>query len=198
MDGFGTASSSTSKLAKRSEACSILFKTISAQLRYPPNSQLNIKSNNSRTSGNEERFVVTQCHTTLRKHVRGKLLVNGPRPEVGTYHLLMALPMLVGGAECGPSTPLQGLSKAFHQDRGIQQVKFQKYPNFARVDPMISGFLWCWSKRFIQRRMYIASCLYSAMSILSRSFEHNQKLCLVIKIHLASLTVVLNPLSRPS
>ena len=35
----------------------------------------------------------------------------------------MALPMLVGGgAECGPSNPLQGLSKRFDQDRGIQQV----------------------------------------------------------------------------
>jgi hypothetical protein len=35
----------------------------------------------------------------------------------------MALPMLVGGgAECGPSNPLQGLSKRFDQDRGLQQV----------------------------------------------------------------------------
>lgn len=35
----------------------------------------------------------------------------------------MALPMLVGGgAECGPSNPLQGLSKRFDQDRGVQQV----------------------------------------------------------------------------
>ena len=35
----------------------------------------------------------------------------------------MALPMLVGGgAECGPSNPLQDLSKRFDQDRGIQQV----------------------------------------------------------------------------
>jgi peroxin-5 len=35
----------------------------------------------------------------------------------------MALPMLVsGGAECGPSNPLQGLSKRFDQDKGIQQV----------------------------------------------------------------------------
>lgn len=34
----------------------------------------------------------------------------------------MALPMLVGGAECGPSNPLQALSKRFDQDKGIQQV----------------------------------------------------------------------------
>lgn len=33
----------------------------------------------------------------------------------------MALPMLVGGADCGPSNPLQGLSKRFDQDRGLQQ-----------------------------------------------------------------------------
>ncbi|KAF8200672.1 hypothetical protein BJ912DRAFT_1122391 [Pholiota molesta] len=37
----------------------------------------------------------------------------------------MALPMLVGsGAECGPSNPLQGLSKRFDQDRGLQQDHF--------------------------------------------------------------------------
>ncbi|KAH9485130.1 Peroxisomal targeting signal receptor [Psilocybe cubensis] len=37
----------------------------------------------------------------------------------------MALPMLVGGgAECGPSNPLQNLSKRFEQDRGIQQDHF--------------------------------------------------------------------------
>lgn len=30
--------------------------------------------------------------------------------------------MLVGGAECGPSNPLQGLSKRFDSDRGLQQV----------------------------------------------------------------------------
>ena len=35
----------------------------------------------------------------------------------------MALPMLVGGAECGPSNPLQNLSKTFDQDRSIQQVR---------------------------------------------------------------------------
>lgn len=40
----------------------------------------------------------------------------------------MALPMLVGGAECGPSNPLQNLSKKFDQDRGIQQVELlQRY-----------------------------------------------------------------------
>ncbi|KAF9075428.1 hypothetical protein BDP27DRAFT_1315002 [Rhodocollybia butyracea] len=36
----------------------------------------------------------------------------------------MALPMLVGGAECGPSNPLQGLSKRFDNDRGLQQDYF--------------------------------------------------------------------------
>ena len=35
----------------------------------------------------------------------------------------MALPMLVGGVDCGPSNPLQNLSKRFDQDRGIQQVR---------------------------------------------------------------------------
>lgn len=35
----------------------------------------------------------------------------------------MSLSMLVGGgAECGPSNPLQSLSKRFDQDRGAQQV----------------------------------------------------------------------------
>lgn len=35
----------------------------------------------------------------------------------------MALPMLMnGGAECGPSNPLQGLSKQFDQDRSAAQV----------------------------------------------------------------------------
>ncbi|KIK44889.1 hypothetical protein CY34DRAFT_590141 [Suillus luteus UH-Slu-Lm8-n1] len=33
----------------------------------------------------------------------------------------MSLAMLVGGAECGPSNPLQSLSKRFDQDRGAQQ-----------------------------------------------------------------------------
>ncbi|KAH7929837.1 TPR-like protein [Leucogyrophana mollusca] len=33
----------------------------------------------------------------------------------------MSLSMLVGGADCGPSNPLQNLSKRFDQDRGIQQ-----------------------------------------------------------------------------
>ncbi|KAF9454044.1 TPR-like protein [Macrolepiota fuliginosa MF-IS2] len=37
----------------------------------------------------------------------------------------MSLPMLfAGGAECGPSNPLQGLSKRFDQDRGAQQDHF--------------------------------------------------------------------------
>ncbi|KAJ6625453.1 hypothetical protein B0H10DRAFT_2001373 [Mycena sp. CBHHK59/15] len=36
----------------------------------------------------------------------------------------MALPMLVSGADCGPSNPLQGLSKRFDHDRGLQQDHF--------------------------------------------------------------------------
>ncbi|KIL65954.1 hypothetical protein M378DRAFT_76152 [Amanita muscaria Koide BX008] len=36
----------------------------------------------------------------------------------------MALPMLAGGAECGPSNPLQTLAKRFDQDRGLQQDHF--------------------------------------------------------------------------
>ncbi|KAG6867862.1 hypothetical protein C0993_010088 [Termitomyces sp. T159_Od127] len=36
----------------------------------------------------------------------------------------MALSMLAGGAECGPSNPLQGISKRFDQDRGLQQDRF--------------------------------------------------------------------------
>lgn len=36
----------------------------------------------------------------------------------------MSLPMLIGGADCGPSNPLQNLSKRFDQDRGIQQDHF--------------------------------------------------------------------------
>ena len=41
------------------------------------------------------------------------------------YHDLaaMSLSMLVGGADCGPSNPLQGLSKQFDRDRGLQQVR---------------------------------------------------------------------------
>ncbi|PCH43796.1 TPR-like protein [Wolfiporia cocos MD-104 SS10] len=36
----------------------------------------------------------------------------------------MSLPMLVNGADCGPVNPLQGLSKRFDQDRGVQQDHF--------------------------------------------------------------------------
>ncbi|KAF7376356.1 hypothetical protein MSAN_00051100 [Mycena sanguinolenta] len=36
----------------------------------------------------------------------------------------MALPMLVNNADCGPSNGLQGLSKRFDQDRGLQQDHF--------------------------------------------------------------------------
>ena len=48
--------------------------------------------------------------------------------------------MLVGGAECGPSNPLQGLSKRFDQDRGIQQVNFKKYLYFIRANPHAQDF----------------------------------------------------------
>ncbi|KAF7321713.1 hypothetical protein MKEN_00692700 [Mycena kentingensis (nom. inval.)] len=36
----------------------------------------------------------------------------------------MSLPLLVNNADCGPSNALQGLSKRFDQDRGIQQDQF--------------------------------------------------------------------------
>ncbi|KAF8518787.1 hypothetical protein JB92DRAFT_2065291 [Gautieria morchelliformis] len=36
----------------------------------------------------------------------------------------MALPALVGGADCGPLNPLQSLSKQFDRDRGVQQDHF--------------------------------------------------------------------------
>ncbi|KAF8628859.1 hypothetical protein AX15_003652 [Amanita polypyramis BW_CC] len=36
----------------------------------------------------------------------------------------MALPLLAGGSECGPSNPLQTLAKRFDQDRGLQQDYF--------------------------------------------------------------------------
>jgi peroxin-5 len=35
----------------------------------------------------------------------------------------MALPMLINGADCGPSNALQGLTKNFDHDRGLQQVR---------------------------------------------------------------------------
>lgn len=49
----------------------------------------------------------------------------------------MSLPMLFnGGADCGPSNPLQGLSKRFDQDRGIQQDQF----GASRAGPSRDGF----------------------------------------------------------
>ncbi|EMD37853.1 hypothetical protein CERSUDRAFT_114497 [Gelatoporia subvermispora B] len=36
----------------------------------------------------------------------------------------MSLPLLVNGADCGPINPLQGLSKQFDRDRGVQQDHF--------------------------------------------------------------------------
>jgi hypothetical protein len=43
----------------------------------------------------------------------------------------MALPMLAGATECGPSNPLQGLSKRFDSDRGLQQVDIVR-PNISK------------------------------------------------------------------
>jgi peroxin-5 len=34
----------------------------------------------------------------------------------------MSLATLVNGADCGPSNPLQGLTKNLDSDRGLQQV----------------------------------------------------------------------------
>lgn len=34
----------------------------------------------------------------------------------------MSLPLLVNSADCGPVNPLQGLTKTFDRDRGVQQV----------------------------------------------------------------------------
>ena len=35
----------------------------------------------------------------------------------------MSLAALVNGADCGPLNPLQGLTKNFESDRGLQQVR---------------------------------------------------------------------------
>ncbi|TFK73919.1 TPR-like protein [Pluteus cervinus] len=43
----------------------------------------------------------------------------------------MALPALVAGADCGPSNPLQGLTKRFDQDRGLQQDYFGAGSSFS-------------------------------------------------------------------
>ncbi|KAG6831687.1 hypothetical protein H0H92_008330 [Tricholoma furcatifolium] len=51
----------------------------------------------------------------------------------------MALSMLAGGAECGPSNPLQGLTKRFDQDRGIQQA-FRSTTNSAGPDQDAARF----------------------------------------------------------
>ncbi|THV02434.1 TPR-like protein [Dendrothele bispora CBS 962.96] len=48
----------------------------------------------------------------------------------------MALPMLVGGTECGPSNPLQNLSKRFDNDRGLQQDFYAG----SRAGPSKQGF----------------------------------------------------------
>lgn len=68
----------------------------------------------------------------------------------------MALNALVGGStECGPANPLQGLTKRFDQDRGLQQVRrferltsgFSDGPNSAFHLPITHGYVlglfWC-------------------------------------------------------
>lgn len=71
-----------------------------------------------RAAGPVRPRAVTDGHTpSLRTH-----LISVPLAAYFTL-LTMSLPMLVNGAECGPSNPLQGLSKRFDQDRGIQQVR---------------------------------------------------------------------------
>lgn len=62
--------------------------------------------------------------------------------------LSMALPMLVGGADCGPINPLQGLSKNFDQDRGIQQARVLVLPSCHRAHLVhITGSIHrpCWA-----------------------------------------------------
>lgn len=65
----------------------------------------------------------------------------------------MALPMLIaGGAECGPSNPLQGLSKRFDQDRGLQQVRTRGLPRHPPSGLMIifpAGSLWRKPRRLV-------------------------------------------------
>ncbi|KAJ7859731.1 hypothetical protein B0H13DRAFT_2356024 [Mycena leptocephala] len=54
----------------------------------------------------------------------------------------MALPMLVNNADCGPSNALQGLSKRFDQDRGLQQtilVQAAQGPRERSQQPAASG-----------------------------------------------------------
>lgn len=69
--------------------------------------------------------------------------------------------MLVGGAECGPSNPLQGLSKRFDHDRGIQQVNFQTIPKLNDDCRPCIGLL-SFSKRCIQGCTCIMPCLFSS------------------------------------
>lgn len=44
------------------------------------------------------------------------------RPSLFSTTTTMSLPLLVNGADCGPVNPLQGLTKTFDRDRGVQQV----------------------------------------------------------------------------
>lgn len=45
------------------------------------------------------------------------------RPALSRLHI-MAFSQLAGsGADCGPSNPMAGLMKQFHQDRSLQQVR---------------------------------------------------------------------------
>ena len=61
----------------------------------------------------------------LEKHVRMDRMTSSTLDTLlqSRHHCTMSLAMLVGGAECGPSNPLQSLSKRFDQDRGVQQVR---------------------------------------------------------------------------
>lgn len=65
----------------------------------------------------------------------------------------MSLPLLVNGAECGPSNPLQGLSKRFDQDRGLQQVREYDLGHTTDVHSLLVnvGPVRSWKDRFIKR-----------------------------------------------
>ena len=57
----------------------------------------------------------------------------------------MSLSMLVGGADCGPSNALQGLSKQFDRDRGLQQVchcSCVQSLRAASIDVLTTGPFW--------------------------------------------------------
>lgn len=62
----------------------------------------------------------------------------------------MALPMLVGGADCGPINPLQGLSKELDRDRGLQQVCRVMTPPSGRDLHLIAGSVWRGTRRLVE------------------------------------------------